>query len=79
MNAPWKPGVAGSRAPFLAFACDDGSVEALRPIAAPTIAGTWKNGWEFQGPASISATRARGSADSRFASTHPPEPAPTMM
>ncbi|MBB3346838.1 pilus assembly protein CpaE [Sphingomonas sp. BK069] len=34
MNAPWKPGVAGSRAPFLAFACDDGSVEALRPIAA---------------------------------------------
>ncbi|TCP33124.1 pilus assembly protein CpaE [Sphingomonas sp. BK235] len=34
MNAPWKPGTAGSRAPFLAFACDDSSVEALRPIAA---------------------------------------------
>ncbi|MGK6323241.1 AAA family ATPase [Sphingomonas sp. DT-51] len=34
MNAPWKPGSTGSRAPFLAFACDDVSAEALRPIAA---------------------------------------------
>ncbi|WP_375248578.1 pilus assembly protein CpaE [Sphingomonas sp.] len=35
MNAPWKPGgPAGTRTPFLAFACDDASVEQLRPIAA---------------------------------------------
>ncbi|MEH3101263.1 AAA family ATPase [Sphingomonas adhaesiva] len=34
MNAPWKPGSTGTRTPFLAFACDDASVEQLRPIAA---------------------------------------------
>ena len=34
MNAPWKPGATGARAPFLAFACDDTSMEALRPVAA---------------------------------------------
>ena len=34
MNAPWKPGGTGTRTPFLAFACDDASVEQLRPIAA---------------------------------------------
>ena len=34
MNAPWKPGGTGTRAPFLAFACDDASVELLRPIAS---------------------------------------------
>ncbi len=34
MNAPWKPGGIGTRTPFLAFACDDASVEQLRPVAA---------------------------------------------
>jgi pilus assembly protein CpaE len=34
VNAPWKPGGTGTRAPFLAFACDDASVELLRPIAS---------------------------------------------
>ena len=33
MNAPWKAGV-GTRAPFLAFACDDLSADAIRPIAS---------------------------------------------
>jgi pilus assembly protein CpaE len=33
VNAPWKPGV-GNRQPFLAFAADDASVEAIRPIAS---------------------------------------------
>jgi pilus assembly protein CpaE len=34
VNAPWKPGSTGTREPFMAFACDDSSVEALRPIAS---------------------------------------------
>lgn len=34
MNAPWKPGGVGARTPFIAFACDDASVEAIRPIAS---------------------------------------------
>lgn len=34
MNAPWKPGAAGVRAPFLAFACDESSMEAIRPIVS---------------------------------------------
>jgi pilus assembly protein CpaE len=33
MNAPWKPGT-GTRAPFLAFTCDDPSADAIRPIAS---------------------------------------------
>lgn len=33
MNAPWKAG-AGTRAPFLAFTCDDASADAVRPIAS---------------------------------------------
>lgn len=33
MNAPWKAG-AGTRAPFLAFTCDDVSADAIRPIAS---------------------------------------------
>lgn len=31
MNAPWKP--AGLRDPFVAYVCDDTTLEALRPIA----------------------------------------------
>lgn len=34
MNAPWKPGGVGQRTPFLAFACDESSVDAIRPIAS---------------------------------------------
>lgn len=34
MNAPWKLAGAAARAPFLAYACDDTSVEALRPVAS---------------------------------------------
>jgi pilus assembly protein CpaE len=33
MNAPWKPSAAGHRDPFVAFACDDTTAEAIRPIA----------------------------------------------
>jgi pilus assembly protein CpaE len=33
MNAPWKTGL-GTRAPFLAFTCDDLSADAIRPIAS---------------------------------------------
>ncbi len=34
MNAPWKAGGVGARAPFLAFTCDDLSADAIRPIAS---------------------------------------------
>ncbi|KQT31724.1 pilus assembly protein CpaE [Sphingomonas sp. Leaf412] len=33
MNAPWKSGGVGTRAPFIAFTCDDLSADAIRPIA----------------------------------------------
>jgi pilus assembly protein CpaE len=33
MNAPWKPSGVGHRDPFVAFACDDTTAEAIRPIA----------------------------------------------
>ena len=32
MNAPWNPARAGTREPFVAFVCDEASVEAIRPI-----------------------------------------------
>ena len=32
MNAPWKPGVAGSRDSFSAFVCDDAALDVLRPV-----------------------------------------------
>jgi pilus assembly protein CpaE len=34
VNAPWKPGSAGVRAPFLGFACDDNSVDGIRAIVS---------------------------------------------
>ncbi|HEU0044055.1 AAA family ATPase [Sphingomonas sp.] len=34
MNAPWKPAGAGTREPFVAYVCDDTTVEAMRPIVA---------------------------------------------
>ena len=34
MNAPWKPAGATNRDPFVAYACDETTAEALRPIAA---------------------------------------------
>jgi len=34
MNAPWKPAGAGTRAPFVAYVCDDATAEATRPIAS---------------------------------------------
>ena len=34
MNAPWKPGGAGTRTPFVAYICDESSAEVLRPVAA---------------------------------------------
>ncbi len=34
MNAPWKPGGVANRTPFLAFASDDASADAIRPIAS---------------------------------------------
>jgi len=33
MNAPWKPSSTGHRDPFVAFACDETTAEAIRPIA----------------------------------------------
>ncbi len=33
MNAPWKPGAAGTKDPFAAFVCDDTTVESLRAVA----------------------------------------------
>ena len=32
MNAPWKSGPMSNRDPFAAFICDEGALEALRPI-----------------------------------------------
>lgn len=32
MNAPWKPGAAGSRDTFSAFVCDDAALDVLRPV-----------------------------------------------
>jgi pilus assembly protein CpaE len=32
MNAPWKPGAAGSRDAFNAFICDDAALDVLRPV-----------------------------------------------
>jgi pilus assembly protein CpaE len=32
MNAPWKPAGAGTREPFMAFVCDDNTVDSVRPI-----------------------------------------------
>lgn len=32
MNAPWKPGLAGTREPFVAYVCDETTAEAMRPI-----------------------------------------------
>lgn len=32
MNAPWKPAATGHRDPFVAFACDETTAEAIRPI-----------------------------------------------
>jgi pilus assembly protein CpaE len=34
VNAPWKPGGLANRTPFLAFASDDASADAIRPIAS---------------------------------------------
>ena len=33
MNAPWKPAATSSRDPFVAYLCDDTTVELVRPIA----------------------------------------------
>jgi pilus assembly protein CpaE len=33
MNAPWKPAGVAHRDPFVAYVCDETTVEALRPIA----------------------------------------------
>ncbi|WP_271077071.1 pilus assembly protein CpaE [Aurantiacibacter sp. MUD61] len=32
MSASWKPGPLGNREPFSAFICDDGALDALRPV-----------------------------------------------
>ena len=32
MSAQWKPGPLGNREPFSAFICDDGALDALRPV-----------------------------------------------
>jgi pilus assembly protein CpaE len=32
MNAPWKPGAAGSRDAFSAYICDDAALDVLRPV-----------------------------------------------
>lgn len=45
--------------------------------AGPT--GKWMSGFRSAGPASNNKTRFFGSALNRFASTHPADPAPTMM
>jgi pilus assembly protein CpaE len=34
MNAPWKPATLGVRDPFVAYVCDDTTVETLRPVIA---------------------------------------------
>jgi pilus assembly protein CpaE len=34
MNAPWKPAALGARDPFVAYVCDDTTVESLRPVVA---------------------------------------------
>ena len=34
MNAPWKPAGVGAREPFVAYVCDDTTVETMRPIVA---------------------------------------------
>lgn len=33
MNAPWNPARAGTRDPFIAFVCDEGSADTLRQVA----------------------------------------------
>ncbi len=32
MNAPWKAGMPGNRAPFAAFICDEAALDVLRPV-----------------------------------------------
>ena len=44
----------------------------------PIIAGVWMKGEASGPPASSSKTLVAGSAERRFASTHPAEPAPTI-
>ncbi|MBN2971293.1 hypothetical protein JW805_04600 [Roseomonas aeriglobus] len=34
MNAPWNPARAATRDPFVAFVCDEASVEAIKPIVS---------------------------------------------
>ncbi|WP_373487440.1 pilus assembly protein CpaE [Blastomonas sp.] len=33
MNAPWKPGISGTRDPFAAFICDESSLDIVRGLA----------------------------------------------
>ena len=33
MNAPWKPGMAGTRDPFMAFVCDDLTLDTVRQVS----------------------------------------------
>ena len=49
-----------------------------RLLAASEAAGIFTFIDRSRPPASSSSTRARGSSESRFASTHPAEPAPTI-
>jgi len=34
VNAPWKPAAAGTRAPFVAYVCDEATADVMRPVAA---------------------------------------------
>lgn len=33
MNAPWKPGIAGNRDPFMSFVCDDQTLDTVRQVS----------------------------------------------
>ena len=68
------------RRPFIAFC---GAVSYIQPNrGVPSLAmpaGMRTNSDLSEPPASSSSTLASGFADSRFASTEPAEPAPTIM
>ncbi|KTT67822.1 pilus assembly protein CpaE [Sphingomonas sanguinis] len=61
MNAPWKPGMMTTREPFQAFACDDWTAEAIRPLVV-------EQGWS---PEKVVKGGLRGAIQSLAVSASP--------
>ncbi len=61
MNAPWKPGMMTTREPFQAFACDDWTAEAIRPLVV-------EQGWS---PEKVVKGGLRGAIQSLSVSASP--------